>query len=83
MTKQSLLLLLLLLVIVAGFAALVWRDVIIPRRQRRTKREVRKKDRWRAKIRTRILTDSWGLRKTRRLTDQRPIDPSGERHDQS
>jgi hypothetical protein len=64
---------LLLPLVLVGLAALIYFDVILPRNRRQIKRQKRKEARRLGKFRSRISTELWTMRKTRRLADQRQL----------
>jgi hypothetical protein len=67
-----------LTLVLMGVAALVWWDIIEPRKRRRVRRQERRENRALAKIRGLVLGDIWNLRGRRRLTDQRSTRSQGE-----
>jgi membrane protein implicated in regulation of membrane protease activity len=78
MPTGHVLLVVLLTLVLMGVAALVWWDIIEPRKRRRVRRQERRENRALAKIRGLVLGDIWNLRGRRRLTDQRSTRSQGE-----
>jgi Flp pilus assembly protein TadB len=74
MNSFTLALVLSLLAVIGAALAFGWWDVVRPRKQARAKREQRRNERRQSKLRSVLFEDLWKMRRTRRLTDQRPRD---------